>query len=459
MMKLFLARLLYVIPTLLLITLLTFIISLHTPGDPVTLRLHADYRISSKGDIEYWQKYRAERERLHQRLPVFYFGFSRLALPDTFYKIDIPEHRALLNRLIWKYGNWPEIQAFYNQLLHDLGNPNLNLNTNERNDLYRLLEEYTDQYKERIQALNPQKFSDLFERWNRVKAEASPWKNYLPAWRWYGLRNQYHHWLFGYDKHHRGVIAGDLGRSFRSNQPVTQILFSSIGVTLQLSIMALLLVFFCSIPLGLRLAMRAGSWADRWVNAFLYALYSIPAFWMGTLLIVFFSGGDFFDFFPPFGLGDTAGLTVIQGFGVRLRHLVLPVFCLFYPLFAYLTRQMRNATLHEIEKPYALALKARGLSSRQLKKHFLVNASLPQITIIGQLIPWAISGSLVVEVVFSIPGMGKTSLDALYARDFPVVIGAVLISAFFTIAGFLLSDFMYRLADPRIHYKRQEETV
>jgi ABC-type dipeptide/oligopeptide/nickel transport system permease component len=219
----------------------------------------------------------------------------------------------------------------------------------------------------------------------------------------------------------------------------------------------LLFAFVLSIPSALFLAVRAGSLLDRSLSSLLFALYSTPAFWLGTLLIVFLGGGDFLNIFPPFGLGDISNMSFFDALIFRFRHLVLPVFCLFYPAYTYLTRQMRGAAIDEIHKPYVRALSARGIPSARIRnKHIFINASLPHITLLGSFVPLIISGSVMIEIIFSLPGMGKTTLDALYARDYPVVFGAVLITSVFTVLGFLLSDILYHLADPRIRVKKEE---
>ncbi len=458
MLKYVARRLLYMIPTLVAITLLTFIISLRTPGDPAMLKLRNSEGSGPGAAREFWPAYARERAKLNLDIPVFYFSLSRLALPDTFYRIAIPAQRQMLDNLCWEYGNWPQISKYYEQLKQAY------LYAPEQSDemqdavLYHLLVAGTEKERMKwLEKLDGMRFGAILDAWSEVRSKASPWKNYLPSMHWHGIRNQYHYWLFGDGNSKRGLLRGDLGRSYRSHREVREILSSAILVTLQISLLALLFAFVLSIPSALFLAVRAGSLLDRSLSSLLFALYSTPAFWLGTLLIVFLGGGDFLNIFPPFGLGDISNMSFFDALIFRFRHLVLPVFCLFYPAYTYLTRQMRGAAIDEIHKPYVRALSARGIPSARIRnKHIFINASLPHITLLGSFVPLIISGSVMIEIIFSLPGMGKTTLDALYARDYPVVFGAVLITSVFTVLGFLLSDILYHLADPRIRVKKEE---
>lgn len=458
MLKYVVRRLLYMIPTLVAITLLTFIISLHTPGDPAMLRLRNSQGLGPEGAREFWPAYAREKTKLGLNLPVFYFSLSRLALPDTFYRIAIPAHRKMLDKLCWKYGNWPQISKYYQQLKKAYLYPSQEPDEVQDAVLYHLLVASSELERTHwIEKLDRKRFGPILQAWEKIRSKASPWKNYIPSIHYYGKQNQYHYWLFGNGRERRGLLRGDLGRSFRSHRRVSEILSSAILVTLQISLFALFFAFLLSIPSGLFLADRAGSFPDRSLSSLLFALYSTPAFWLGTLLIVFLGGGDFLHLFPPFGLGDISNMGFFDALLFRIWHLILPVFCLFYPAYTYLTRQMRGSALEEMHKAYVRALKARGIpSSRIRRKHIFINASLPYITLLGSFIPLIISGSVMIEIIFSLPGMGKTTLDALYARDYPVVFGAVLITSFFTVLGFLISDILYHLADPRIQLKKED---
>jgi len=457
MLKYLARRLLYMIPTLVAITLLTFVISLHTPGDPAMLKLRNSEASGPGGAREFWPAYARERAKLKLDMPVFYFSLSRLALPDTFYRIAIPAHREMLDKLCWEYGNWPQISKYYQRLMQAWLHP-----AEERDEMqdaalhHLLVASNAHERNHWLKKLDGSRFGPVLEAWAELQSKARPWKNYIPSIHWHGIKNQYHYWLFGDGRENKGLLRGDLGRSFRSHRKVNEILSSAILVTLQISIFALLFAFLLSVPSGLFLAGRAGSFLDRSLSSLLFALYSTPAFWLGTLLIVFLGGGDFLNLFPPFGPGDISHMGFFDALLFRLWHLVLPVFCLFYPAYTYLTRQMRNSALEEMHKPYVRALKARGIPlSRIRRKDIFINASLPHITLLGSFIPLIISGSVMIEVVFSLPGMGKTTLDALYARDYPVVFGAVLITSAFTVLGFLLSDILYHLADPPKQVKKE----
>ena len=221
--------------------------------------------------------------------------------------------------------------------------------------------------------------------------------------------------------------------------------------------LAILLAYGLSIPLGVWMARHAGSARDQWTTLLLYTLYSIPGFWLGTLLLVFLTTPEYgLDIFPSIGLGDLrpddSGWDILI---TRTSHLFLPVFCLTYGSLAYLTRHVRNAMLHELKQDYIRAAWARGLSERQvIWRHAFRNALFPLITLFGAVLPAALAGSVAIEVIFNIPGMGRLTYASIVSQDWPVVYGVLFLAAMLTLAGSLLADLLYSRADPRVRWQR-----
>lgn len=455
-------RLLYFIPTVLLIMLLTFFISIHTPGDPVQQQLRPSLQSGPAHAADYWQAYNRQRQKMDLHLPVFYFSFTRHSIPDTLHRIAMPGHRQMLRALLLEYGNWAEVEAYFHALqqLYMAAPPaskvaSLSYAALHSSDIQKIHTEM-----DALQALTIPELRGMQAavagNFEAVQNNATRWKNYVPALHWHDTGNQFHRWLFGNSGTGGGILRGDLGYSYRTQQPVIQRLTAAIGITLQLTIIALLLAFLMAIPLGVVSAANKDQPLDHGISTSLFVLHGLPSFWIGTLLIIFLGGGDFLDWFPPFGLGQVEGLPFWQALQVRMAHLAMPVFCLVYPILAYISRQSRGGLVNALHRPYITTARAKGLPERTVVwKHGWRNALLPLITLLGNILPFAISGSVIIEVVFSIPGMGKVSLDALYARDYPVVLGAVLLTALFTMLGYLLADILYAVADPRVNYKKR----
>jgi peptide/nickel transport system permease protein len=189
-------------------------------------------------------------------------------------------------------------------------------------------------------------------------------------------------------------------------------------------------------------------------------LYSLPSFWIATLLIVFFGGGDYLHLFPSYGLHDLdSSAPFFQRVLDLLYHLVLPLICWTYPSFAFLSRQMRGGMLNVIHEDFIRTAKAKGLDDKHVYwKHAFRNSLLPVITLFANIFPFVIGGSIVLEYIFSIPGMGRLTYDAITERNYPVVYAVTMFSAVLTLVGYLVADILYAVADPRITFSQKHKT-
>lgn len=246
------------------------------------------------------------------------------------------------------------------------------------------------------------------------------------------------------------VVRGDLGRSFHDRRPVLDKIAERIGITLTLNVVSLLLTVVAAVPLGVLAALRPGSRLDRWTATGGYALYAVPVFWAALVLQIVFAVR--LDWFPLQGLSsfgaETHGAWV--RFWDRAAHLVLPVICLSYTGIAYLSRFVRANLLENALFESVRAARARGMTSRSiLWRHGFRQASVPLLTLAGFVLPALVSGSVIVEQVFSIPGLGRLFVDAMLQRDIPTVMGLTLLSAVATLLGILAADLAYTVFDPR----------
>jgi peptide/nickel transport system permease protein len=251
----------------------------------------------------------------------------------------------------------------------------------------------------------------------------------------------------------------DFGRSYKDHRPVIQKIAERLPVTLSLNIISIFLVYIISIPIGIYSAVRQGSFQDRAITFFLFALYSIPSFWLAVILIYFLGGGEFWDVFPVYGI-LSPGVENFPFFKKALDflwHITLPVICLTYGDLAYLSRYQRGSLLEVLREDFIRTARAKGLpESKVVFKHALRNALIPIVTIVASVLPAMIGGSVIIESIFSIPGIGQLGFEAVLSRDYPVIMAIATISAFLTLIGILISDFAYVLVDPRISFEGRE---
>jgi peptide/nickel transport system permease protein len=271
-------------------------------------------------------------------------------------------------------------------------------------------------------------------------------------------------WYVQYAKLVERLFTLQLGTTWQDGRPIVDILAEALPVTLLLSIVSIALAYTIAVPLGVQSAVSQYSLLDRIITLVLFFLYSLPAFWCGTLLLVFLATGKFVSCpwlpnsacFPLQGLHTFSGFERMSGWQKTrdvIWHLVLPIVTLTYPAFAIISRYMRAGMLDVLRQDYVRTARAKGLSERSVVfGHALRNSLLPIITLLGLELPELISGSVVVESIFGVRGMGLVALEAIRMPDYPLVITLVAFSALLTMLGMLGSDLLYAWFDPRIRY-------
>jgi peptide/nickel transport system permease protein len=271
-------------------------------------------------------------------------------------------------------------------------------------------------------------------------------------------------WYVQYGKLVKRLVTLDLGTRWQDGRPIAEILGEALPITLLLSLLSVALAYFISIPLGVMSAIKQHSVVDRVVTITLFVLYSLPGFWIGTMLIVFLGSGKFVT--CPWVEGDACfplqGWHAFDGFEAMTPwekvkdvawHLVLPVVTLTYPAFAALSRYMRAGMLETLRQDFIRTARAKGLSERRVVfGHALRNSLIPIVTLLGLELPALVSGAVIVESIFGIRGMGLVALEAIRMPDYPLVITLVAFTAMITMLGILLSDLLYAAVDPRIKY-------
>jgi len=236
-----------------------------------------------------------------------------------------------------------------------------------------------------------------------------------------------------------GAVTGDLGRSLRTNQPVTAAIAERLPATFELALAAMAVALVCAMPLGILAAVRKGSAIDVGATTLALIGISIPNLWLGPLLAIVFAVG--------------LGWLPVSGRGT-LAHLVLPSITLGAPLAAVLARMTRASVLDELRELYVLAARARGVSrARAVLRHALRNSLIPIVTVVGLQFGAVLTGAVITETIFAWPGVGRLLIQSITFRDYPLVQGCLLMIAVTYVAMNLLTDVLYGLLDPRIRYE------
>lgn len=297
--------------------------------------------------------------------------------------------------------------------------------------------------------MNPADYEALLTRYGLDK----PW--YVQYGRWVG-----------------NLLHGSFGDSFTERRPVSEVFLgdtvteakdgerksysgwgfitSPLGATLFLNILALFLVAAIAVPIGIRSAVGSGGWFDRISGWILYALYALPNFWIAVLLIMLL--GVTWRFLPFIGMhsDDFASLSFFGKSIDVLKHSILPAVCLAYGGLAFVARFTRGTLLDVLGRDYVRTARAKGLPEKVVvRRHVLRNAMVPLLTLAGLLVPTLVSGSVIIEPIFSWPGLGQMYMKAIYTRDYPIIMAESLLGAVVVLLSMLAVDLAYGWADPR----------
>ncbi len=494
-------RILLMIPTLLFVLLVSFIVLNAVPGSPAATQMGSQGTESASSQSSQ-ESYRIFKEQFNLDKPVLFntrFTLTREAVldhlevraaanrpacppPDTDAPAPDdcipPDQKPKSGRIIdaretltdWDDYIVPELyQIAYN---HDdleirrLAARQLAVNAQQSLETAYSgsLTDAQRQKNDRISAMN-----DKIEQW-KVSREASaerldevlhehwkPWLDDHTERFSYAFDDQLRAFFFDtrFAKYMANLATLDFGISHVDKEPVIETIGTKVRYTIAMTFSAMLLAFLISVPIGVWSANNQHTLADQLMTTVLLMLFSLPTFFTGVLLLKFFATGDPFDWFPVSGyVGDNSSkMTTLTYLKSVAWHLILPVFCLTYRRFAALSRYARSGIVDVIRSDYIRTARAKGLSeSMVILKHAVRNGMIPILTLLGTQLPRLIGGSIVIEVVFGIPGMGSYLLDSIFARDYNALMAMLLISAVLTMIGILISDICYAIVDPRISF-------
>lgn len=426
------------LPAIWLIASLVFFLSKNIPGNA------ADYRFEDAGQepnqtvkAEIRRKaYRQYLQRTGQNLPLFYVSLATAAEPDTLYKIWPETDRIALKKLLSRYGNWKAVSDYYHSIsglqkqiyrtgiIHEISGILL---IHPDSVIVHSQLELLRKNALRLQDTTLQKaISRVENSYHKLVGCRPGFKSYVPVIKWQGINSQYHKWL-------AQVLHGNLGYSSRDSQPVLQVVGKAFKLTLVIAFITLLLVSSFAVLTGMFLAGKKSLLLKTAVSGALYLTDALPLFVIALLLLLF-SGGDF-----------------MVSEEMELYNVAPVILCLTLANLPYLTGQFQAALQQVLKQEYILAARAKGLSAgKVLWQHAFRNALLPVITVISDFFPGLLVGTVVLEVIFSLPGMGRLLAEAVLARDYNVIIGVVLFTGSLKIISHLLADLAYAIADPRI---------
>lgn len=491
MLKYTLQRIVTFIPMLIAISLIAFIISINAPGDPVERLAKA---AGSEGGVDQEsgasKKIKQElRKKLGLDLPIFYISISDIAITDTLYKIQDKYHKANLKKLTHQSGNWQVVSDYYHSLLNlqekhkEIKLKDILLEEGESlTDIKEVSNQFGFEIGSLLETARPEVVKVKMEKMDKLLAKnavlsvlaedytqtknkyqnlsllATKWKNHIPSIKWYGGDNQYHLWLFGNGKDRKGVLRGDFGISYIDGQEISTKIWEKIWISFALALISIIIAYLVSIPIGIYSAYKKDSAVDKGMSFVLFILYSMPSFFVGILLLLAFANPDNLSWFPVSGIQDPSTFnpewSLWQKAKHRLPYLILPIITYTYGSFAFLSRIMRIGMIDVVSQDYVRTARAKGLAEKKvILKHALRNSLLPIITVFAAIFPMAIGGSVIIEVIFSIPGMGLEVYNAILNYDYPMIITFFTLSGFLLMVGYLVSDLLYALVDPRISYK------
>lgn len=491
MIKYILKRILLFVPTFFMVTLLAFFISRNAPGDPVEILSGAatpqggttQQSVTQATKDEIRKKYKLDR-------PIFYFSIGTQADCDTLYKITNKRRRKAFGALSRHYGNWvpvaefqKNLSRFHSQLKRKTPEEifeSLDSVQKTKTDANLLKEKYIrtenllltlmetpspDLVQNRLDTLqmtlkgmnylpvNLKAHDYLQFLFLECEKNSDATANLWPRFHWYGFNNQYHFWL-------KNLLKGDFGVSYLDQQPIAEKIWEKFFISFKLILFSVLIAYLISIPIGVFSARYYQQWPDKITAIILFMLFSIPSFFMGMILLYYFANPDYLVWFPESGYMDPNTYDPNAGFFTRWiqewPYMVLPLITYTYSSFAFISRIIRSSMLEQLGQDYIRTAYAKGLSENKvLFKHAFRNSLLPVITLFVSIFPTAVGGSVIIETIFTYPGMGYGSYEAIHNYDYPVIVAIFSLAGIMTMFAYLLADILYALVDPRISYTKK----
>lgn len=443
--------------SLTLLILAAHFILINIPGNPAS-HLKSDFETKSALTEEDDNLRQALSKRGHF-LPGFYFSVYSAALPSVYFEEIRPEEKRNIKQMAYHFGNPETVERFIKQLkkcqTYFTGD-------SAKIIYHQMLTDYCSTQCHATNKLNSmaavhpdnESLVVLHQIQTEMHKHRNSWKKFIPVFS-FKLKNRLHQYLFGDGENTKGIFNGSLGVSWQTQLPVAEMIFSGFRWTFTLAIVTLLISLSLSVIIGIKAGANTGSAFDRISSQSLSILYSVPVFWLAILLLMLFSNPHVLELLPSSGVQPVSGFQESNNFIgrilVTIPYLILPLICFILPSLAFMARTLRASTSEIMEESYIRTARAKGLSEHSiLKKHVFRNVLLPVITLFALAWPALLSGSVIIETIFSIPGMGLLTYQAVQQQDYPVLAGVFITTGIITLITFSLADILYRMADPRL---------
>lgn len=441
MLRYIIKRLLLFIPTLILVSCLTFFLGKQVPADQVAMLLNIQ-GIDDSNDL--WiSEYDKIYKKMNLHLPEFYFSVRPNYLINTVNRnFEIYERKFVSKISSQKYSKEYvyQLQGLINQtpevprkkLFNSVGFSHLSAK------LFAMGNELPESLKKSI--------IELID-----KSENHKVKWHYPIISYNGFQNQYHKWI-------QNIFKGDLGISLLDTRPVTDKLWEALRWSLVLVTLNLVFALMLAFPIGVYNGMRPNSLFDNISNSTLFAFFAIPKFWLATLFLIFFTTeeyGTWTNIFPSVGIWYSQGAQSFTSMLASSWHkLILPILMLVIPDAAYIARLIRASVKEESNKEYIKTALSKGMSVKNITiKHILPNSLIPTISLLVSTLPGALASALIIEVIFNIPGIGRLMFISINSADWAMVYPIVLIISVVTVIIFLLGDILIAYLNPKIKFK------
>jgi len=470
-------KILLIFPSLLILSLIVFFLSKLAPGDPViSLAELRGKETDNFNSLSLNNEYKNLASELHLDLPLFYFSIHPLSYPDTLYKIINPGKKKLLKSWLNQTNNWQGIQYFiqeeqklyssftemkdsiidkktYFEIRHQLHKMKTSFDFHALGIVIKNLGKSFQQNNYFKNQHLEKNYLSLLASFQELDINKNTNYNLLPVFNWYGFNNQYHKWL-------SSALRLDFGISIIDAQKATKKISYALIWTLLYVFIAYLFSLLISIPLGLYTAWMHNSWQEKILSTVSFIFYAFPLFWLATLAVVFFTSAEYSEWlniFPSIGVGEISSeMGVFRKLITGFPHLLLPAFIVALHSAAQGIRIVRNSTMVELKNDYFITGKAKGLSNTILLwKHIFPNAMLPIITLLVSSFPAALAGSVVMEVIFNIPGIGRLLFDSINSMDWNVVFALLIFIGLITFIFYLIGDILYAYLNPKIKYHKK----
>jgi peptide/nickel transport system permease protein len=446
--------------SLLAVSLLSFALSKCTPTSPVDILLAQRGTQDAVSDIDP-QEYASAARSLGLDLPAFYFHVQPACYPDTMYRVFPPARREAFELWMDQTGSaevakqWLDArQAF----LFDTSGIDRVQVAHIQSFIQLIWQQSTIAGLKNIQAetkkggVTPGLETTLAQLDTQISAltqaeKKSSFRAFLPRWTWHGTQNQYHQWL-------KQVVTFRFGTSYKYQLGVGTILGIRLKRSITIGLLSVTLALLVAIPAGVMAAGRSKKpiTESRTIKFSLF-LYAIPVFWMGSILILCFATPFMGIKIFTYDCGTTSSPNVWSWLSESYKCLILPILCMAIHLSAVLFLQMYTSMHDVLQTDYIRTARLKGMSNRQvLWRHAFPNAVFPMITTLGGIIAYIVSGSVVIEYLFNIKGMGSELIEAFQYRDYPILLAIMIIYATAIILGNLLADMAYVWLDPRVRF-------